>query len=479
MLTSIADIYITSIDQVESSVKRFAEERIVSAEIKKLGIAVSGGADSVALFHLLLPICAELDISPLVLHLNHGLREASAEEAEFVKGLAASHNIEFASKTLDLKNRPQNNQSLEMAARQERICFYGQTAKAYALDAIATGHHADDLCETLLLRLFRGAGMAGLCGMRPLSRLKSESPHNLEITTVRPLLHVSSKTLRAWLREQNFKWREDLSNLDTCIPRNNLRHNIIPFLRDNLDRKISARLALSAETLRADEALLNQIAAEKLNELRYNESLLASMLLRQPLSIQRRALRLWLFEQKLSECSGFSVISELINLCENGGKTQILKDIIVQREDELLSVIRGKPFRELPNVELVPGSSIMWGDFKITTHLSTGINAVSAGVAVFPATCSLSAKKLNNRSIIVRQRKAGDRIKPTGFKGSKKIKDVLIDAQIPQDQRSSIPIVTCDEDVLWIPGYRISRNYAVDSERAKSINITVTRVNVT
>lgn len=470
------DLYIKSADKIEAAVSAFAETYIKPAEIKNFGVAVSGGADSVALFHLLLLLCKELKITPVVLHLNHGLRDASRDEADFVKELACSHNIQFTSKTLDLKNRPKENKSMEMAARDERIRFYEECTEALSLDAIATGHHADDVCETLLLRLSRGSGIAGLSGIRPISLLKQQGQHNQEIRILRPLLQISSEALRTWLKRRDLIWYDDLSNLDTCIPRNNVRHNIIPFLKENLNQEINASLSLTAETLREDEALLNQIATDKLNALRFNESLLIAALLHQPVAIQRRVLRLWLFEQELSGCTGFTVINQLISLCNNSGEIQITKDAIVQHKDELLSILRKQSSKELPIAELVPGSTLKWGTFEIKAELSTGINALSAGVAVFPTSCSLDAEKLYNRTLTVRQRKYGDRISPTGMKGSKKLKDILIDAKVPRKQRNSIPVITCGQEVLWIPGYRISRDYAVVSDSAQSIQITVSRI---
>jgi tRNA(Ile)-lysidine synthetase-like protein len=129
----------------------------------------------------------------------------------------------------------------------------------------------------------------------------------------------------------------------------------------------------------------------------------------------------------------------------------------------------------LPEVEIAPDETILWGDFDIRIERSQGIEAQSQGVGFFPSSCSLDAKKLKGKKLIVRQRQTGDRINPTGLKGSKKVKDIFIDAKIPQEERDAIPIIACGDDVLWIPGYRISRDYALSDDKAESIHITVSK----
>lgn len=471
--------YITSELEIETTVKRFAETYLVPERVQRLGVAVSGGADSIALLHLLLPLCSALEITVFILHLNHGLRKESQAEAAFVEQLAQSYKTDFTSRSLDLKNRPQDNRSMEMAARDERIRFYTDCADALALDAIATGHHADDLCENLLLRLARGSGIAGLSGMRPSTALKSESEANSEIRIVRPLLNIASTALRAWLTMRNFKWHEDLSNLDRSIPRNNIRHTIMPLLRANLSQEIDVRLCQSIATLREDESLLNEIARERLAAVQYNRAILVSALLQQPLSIQRRALRLWLFDHKLPTQAGFQRVNDLLVRCAETGiewSVQLDRETLIRFDGEFLSIDKPRRAAVLPESELRVNATTPWGDFEIKVERSHGIEAESQGINIYPASCSLSAEKLQGETLIVRQRREGDRIAPTGLQGSKKIKDVLIDAKIPRYERDTMPIITCADKVLWIPGYRISRDYAVATKTAQSIQITVSRM---
>jgi tRNA(Ile)-lysidine synthase len=230
--------------------------------------------------------------------------------------------------------------------------------------------------------------------------------------------------------------------------------------------------------LRDDEDFLNVIAKEKLKTIRYNRAILVAALLQLPTAIRRRSLRLWLFEHGLGDAAGFQTINDLLARCTGTDRewtVQLTKEVLAKFDGELLDIYNPVAGEVLPEYELVPDETILWGDFDIKIELSHGIAADSSGIGVYPATCSLNTKKLKGKNLTVRQRREGDRIKPTGLKGSKKVKDILIDAKVPRHERDVMPIITCGDEVLWIPGYRISRDYAVPSDTAESIHITVTK----
>ncbi|MDD2599446.1 MAG: tRNA lysidine(34) synthetase TilS [Kiritimatiellae bacterium] len=470
------ELYCTNAADIENLVQDFAEIHLRAGSIRRLGVALSGGADSVALFHLLLPLCRKLGVAPFVLHLNHGLRAESEEEAIFVADLARANQLPLTTATINLQSREPNNLSLEMAAREARLRFYSDCMASCDLDAIATGHHADDLCETLLLRLARGSGSAGLAGMRPMTALVVSG--GCRITLIRPLLNIAAVALREWLTLRKLRWHDDLSNLDTTIQRNNMRHNVLPFLRENVNPRIDAQLCCSAATLREDEAFLNDLATERLRALQYNRSILLPALLKEPLAIQRRVLRLWFFAQNLAAAAGFRSISALLAQCaspESKWRFQLAESVIAARDQSLLSIVSPKSPEKLPELALKAGETLHWGGFTIQAKLAEGIGRSSQGIGVYPVSCSLDATKLEGKTIMVRQRRDGDRIAPTGMRGSRKVKDVLIDAKVPLEERDTMPLISCEDQVLWIPGYRISRNYAVSGAGAPSLRITVTK----
>lgn len=211
--------------------------------MRRIGLAVSGGADSTALLVLMAELQAEFDFKAVVLHVDHGLRPDSAEDADFVRNLAQTYDLPFHALTTHVVRHPR--ESLEMAARRVRLAFFSKMTKKLGLDAIATGHHADDVAETFILRLARGSGPEGLAGLKQISHVDG-------ITFIRPLLNVRDHDLRKFLQNRGISWREDSTNVDTTILRNKVRHVILPFLRANLDAHITEHLCKSAAILRGD-----------------------------------------------------------------------------------------------------------------------------------------------------------------------------------------------------------------------------------
>ena len=213
------------------------------ASRRRIGLAVSGGADSVALLALMADLRASHGFEAVVLHVDHGLRPDSPDDARFVESLAERYGMPFHAMRTRVRRR--RGESLEMAARRVRLAFFARMTASLGLDAIATGHHADDVAETFIMRLARGAGPDGLAGLKPVSHVDG-------VTFIRPLLNVRDADLRRFLEERGIAWREDSTNADTSIPRNNVRHVILPFLRKHLDQRITEHICKSAAILRGD-----------------------------------------------------------------------------------------------------------------------------------------------------------------------------------------------------------------------------------
>lgn len=213
----------------------------MKSSVHKVGLAVSGGADSVALLVLMADLCKEHGFEVVVLHFDHGIREDSAEDAEFVRRLARRFGLQFRMARVKVKRR--KGESIEMAARRERLAFFASSMKSLKLDCIATGHQMDDVAETFLMRLKRASGADGLAGLKPVSFVDG-------IVFIRPLLNVRSGELRSFLQSRGIAWREDSTNSDTAILRNKVRHVILPFLEKELDPKIVEHISRSAGYLR-------------------------------------------------------------------------------------------------------------------------------------------------------------------------------------------------------------------------------------
>ena len=206
----------------------------------RIGLAVSGGSDSVALAFLLTKGGKKKNAAErfVVLHVDHGLRPESKEEYRFVRALARRLGVPF--RGIHAKVVRRRGESLEMAARRVRLAFVEKCMKSLKLDAIATGHHMDDMAETFLMKLRR----ASLCGMREKSEVGS-------VRFVRPLLGCRDCELREYLVRYGEEWREDASNGDVSIERNRVRHEVIPFLERTLDPHIVEHIARISKRLDA------------------------------------------------------------------------------------------------------------------------------------------------------------------------------------------------------------------------------------
>ena len=268
---------------LEPQMASFLTRHHMLTGVRRLGLAVSGGSDSVALLRLLVPLCRAAGITPVALHFDHGLRgAASAADARFVARLARRIRVECrmgrAGSVVGVENEDDgrerrtiqaspstlhptpSTQSVEMRARTARQAFFRVAARQERLDAIATGHTADDVAETLLLRLARGSGATGLSGLRPCHTVAG-------VNYVRPLLGCTHEELRVWLRRKRQAWREDASNRNERIPRNRLRHTVLPWLERRWSPSIRAMLAQSAAILRDEDALLDEMARKELSRL--------------------------------------------------------------------------------------------------------------------------------------------------------------------------------------------------------------------
>ena len=198
----------------------------------RIGLAVSGGADSVALAFLMTKGGRKRNAAArfVILHVDHGLRPESREEYRFVRALAKRLGVPF--RGIHARVERHRGESLEMAARRVRMAFFDESTRRLHLDAIATGHHMDDLAETFLMKLRR----ASLCGIRETSEVGC-------VRFVRPLLGCRDVELRDYLLRYGEEWREDASNGDVSIERNRVRHEVIPFLERTLDPHLVEHIA--------------------------------------------------------------------------------------------------------------------------------------------------------------------------------------------------------------------------------------------
>ena len=276
-------------------------------------IAVSGGRDSVALLHWLIT----LGYGRLVVcHLNHRLRGRSSDaDARFVKKLAGDSCVDFAFRAIDVSALAKKRKtSIETAGREARYAFFAETARHRKCRTIFVAHHADDLVETFLINLFRGAGSAGLSAMREISKRRIDG---LDLTIVRPFLGVRRKEIDDYIGEHRMAFRDDASNQNLTPLRNRIRHRVIPYLEKMLGRNIRQNIWRTA-TIAADEE--KWIESELYDSTHADLSVVKLRAL--PVALQRRALLKWLRAQNISDV-GFDTIERVRALVDRN--TRIAK----------------------------------------------------------------------------------------------------------------------------------------------------------
>ena len=460
------NLYCTESEQVEKLVREEIEQNDLLRGVHRLGIAVSGGADSLALLLLLHPICAERQIAPVVLMVDHG-REGEAAACAFVASVAERLGVPFCTRKGDVNTLLHPGESIELTARKLRMAFLQELLEENRLDAIATGHHADDVAETVFLRLCRGSGVSGLAGLRPRSQ-------NGYVTVVRPLLRISHAALCEWLRKRGERWIEDPDNQDESSRRVLLRRRIFPFLTESFDDTLLQHLCRTAEFLREEDAWMVREARRQLARFSSHSSLSIPLdaLRDMTLPLRRRLLREWLFDSQLGDCAGWETIERILERCETDEKNwaiSLTRDTrLLCRAGTLRLELEGEGKNEvLPVAELPEEGELVWGLWTLTVCSLSAQEARreadqiqrNGGFAAAIAQCACNGEPLR-----VRSRMPGDRIAPTGLDGSRKVQDVMTDAKIPRELRGQLPLVVCGETVVWFPGSRISRSFALTDE---------------
>ena len=462
--------------RVESFVKQY---RLVSPGDRLLA-AVSGGADSVAMLHVLHRLAALLGIDLAVAHLDHRIRgDAAAADAQFVADLASRLRLPCTVGRADVPGRARRKHlSLEMAARQARYDFLARTARTTNASSVATAHTADDQAETVILNLARGAGPAGLGGIPRRIVLNG-------VDVVRPLLGVTRKQVVAYLNANNLSWREDASNRDMKHLRNRVRHQVLPLLARALNPKVRQALARTAELMHEENQWGDRAAAKALADcLAPGAALALPALLNRPKAEQRRVLRLWLAAAGIpAEEVSFDVMSRLNTLARSGragGDLQVGGQWTVRKQYDAFLAPRRNTGRHRPSAfrqpVAVPGETLLAAPpLRIVTRLAPGIVRPKAGrPGDLPARASISRAAMGRKKLFVRSWRDGDRISPLGMNGSKKLQDIFVDQKVPVTRRPEIPIIECGGDIVWLPGYRVARGWEVKDASTDAVQICVT-----
>jgi len=397
-------------------------------------VAVSGGADSVALLLGFLDLRDALGVTVSAAHLDHRLRGAeSARDRAFVEALAHAHGIPCRADAADV---PAGN--LEAEARRVRYAFLERAADELGATRIATAHTRDDQAETVLLRLLHGAGRRGLGGIRPCRG-----------RIIRPMLACDRIQVRTFLLERGATWRRDYSNFDLGLERARVRHGFLPALTRELNPRLAATLADVADVMREEDALLDRLAAVTVRSRLLTVDVLDAI--EAPLA--RRAIRVWWrrhgAERRLGRIHVES-IRALAKRATGDGQVAVPGGAIV-REGRTLRFRTG-PTERGPVVpweeELVPGQDrVTPGGW--TLRLSECPRPETS--APSDDTCIIDAETVRG-PFLVRNRRTGDYLSALGLGGRTSIKRLFSSRHVPRVLRDDHPLVTTDGEVLWVPG---------------------------
>jgi tRNA(Ile)-lysidine synthase len=452
-------------------VRTYSSRHLLWARGTRVLAAVSGGSDSVALLFVLRELAArgELVLAGLA-HLHHHIRGAEADaDAAFCRALADRLGVPAVIGDANVPGEAaEHGVSIELAGRHARQRFFREAIASVGAERLATAHTRDDQAETVLLRLTRGAGGSGLSAMAP------RREH-----LVRPLLDVSRAELQAHLRALQEPWREDATNADQTIPRNRVRHGVMPQLRA-INAQADAALARAAELLRADNEFLENLAnAAFVRSVEVEEQgaqgevlvrLRTAEFLKLPLAVGRRVARFALETANPSRTYGLEEADELHRALAAGTGGNI-PGILVERFGASAVLINKVP--QAPGVPQVPGDAVVPGELRLeipgTVEAPLGGWTVTAeGPIARPASITSDANQVVvdasgvGTHLIVRSRRPGDRLRPLGAPGRKKVQDVLVDRKVPRDDRDSLPIVTTETgEIVWIAGQVLADPFRV------------------
>ena len=461
-----------------NKVLAFCEEYRLLVHGSSIVVAVSGGADSMALLDLLLHLQERLALSVHVAHFEHGIRgEASREDAHYVAAFCRAKGIACTVEAADVpRYAKERRMSLETAARELRYAFLRRVKACVGAQVIAVAHHADDQAETVLQHILRGAGLHGLVGMAPRTG-----------DVVRPLLACTKEELVAYCAAHGIEVRHDATNDAADARRNYLRLEILPRLAEHVNASAGAALVRLAEAARADDALLDEMAHEAFSRVVCSEgraagavheslALSRTAFRAEPLALQRRIVRLaarafvdeshdWGWRQVeqvrrmmvegrgglswdlpgrvrffLDGKRGVFLVDELRTAHKEGGaggrSASTRRTADGMAESELLS---GVPLRA-PGVTRLPSLGV-----ALVTDFVRERTQTDGRTEVYMPSRVLAAA-------VVRTRRAGDRVRlPCG---TKKLKDFFIDEHVPRTARDRVPLVVCEGEVIWAVGVR-------------------------
>ncbi len=450
---------------LENIIEKAIKKQHLIATGDRIGVAVSGGVDSMVLLDVLKALSMRMGFYLCVLHFEHGIRnEESVRDMEFVQTICKERNITLHIGRGDVPGvAARSGRNLEATGRMLRYAFFEECRREYTLQKIAVAHHRDDFAETFLLNLIRGSGAAGLTAMK----------YVRDPGIIRPMLHVSRREIKAYADAHAIRHIEDSTNEDTKYSRNLIRKEVLPLL-EKINPETSLAILRAGELLAEEDYALGRYAQGEYQRVAKQKK--NKVLLDIPKwGILNKALKRRIVRAAIAACGSLkdvdrNAIDRVIELGETGktGKYFGIPGKFFVRVNYNTLIIGAKMDTIERNGEfpVCDGLTDLWpGEFFcMDPALRPDAYPKKDSMVQY-----INADGLENP--VIRTRRPGDRFAPFGMGGTKKLKDWFIDTKIPKELRNGLPLLCMGKQVLWIVGYSLSEALRVEPETKRIYKI--------
>ena len=419
----------------------FLERDIKLKENDTIILGNSGGPDSMCLFYILLQLREKYHLNLVCAHVNHNVRRESAEEKEFLMNFCREKNVLFESMTIERYG----DDNFHNQARKIRYNFFNDLVRKYGADYLMTAHHGDDLVETVLMRLVRGSTLKGYSGFNKIL-------DNGDYKTVRPLVFVSKDDILRYDEENNIPYVIDKSNFKGKYTRNRYRMNILPFLKEE-DKRVHEKFIKFSETLDEYDSFINNEIRKSIKKV-YNDNKIDILEYKKLDFLIQKKIIYYILEDiykddlMIINDNHVKLLKMLIKSKKANAYVYLPHNIKAVKAYDIIMISNGVKESVNYEIELLDYVNLPNGH-SIEKILESDKNdnnicRISNSDIVYP--------------LYVRTRKHGDRMSLKKINGSKRIKDIFIDAKIPLADRDTWPIVvdSCDK-IIWIPGIKKSK----------------------
>lgn len=438
----------------------FSEKHSLFNGIQNAVACVSGGVDSMVMLSLLIVLRERRDINLVAAHFNHKLRGVLADEDEqLVVDYCKKNNVKLYRKRLDVRKYAKNNNvSLEMAGRELRYDFYQEVAIQLNNSVIVTGHTLDDHAETVLLRIFKGTGLQGLEGI-PIKRSN----------IIRPILFARKRDLYSYAHEHNIPFSEDHTNHEQSCQRNVIRNCIIPRIIEDINPGlIESVYNMSQILIEANDFVAETVkkALDKviLEETSHQIVLEISCLKNYFTAVEKEALRQCIFRLKKDfKPIGFRIMNNLVSLIHSNetGKLLRLSGELIANVDRGRLILSLKKSNDWSEIAVKPGKT-----YKINSFIFSSEVVPVSEYSKQPNRSNIEFIDLDkiDGEVRLRRWRFGDRIRPLGLGHSKKVSDLLVDLKVQRLKKNHIPLLICNEEIIWVCGLKLSDLFKITSE---------------